>query len=448
MYLEQRDGRPVYKLQDESSVLWYYTELEYWVISQSLGSTSYKVYAESAAADVSGIGSVWKELCNEDWVNSSGLSISMHLADGHTCTDASCQAILHGSQISVACNAGYYVKPAAYAGVHPVCNHDMHFDLACDSATCLFLNNTPFPGGRKCQRGGCFGFSRYPTVDGLQNLTFEREAGIFHTEEAGQLMHTESIVIRCPAGYRVQATSPAQASSPRFAHAVCMSDCSIARVQCRRITCGNFTVPANSVAARSDAVHDISAGTEVGELLYGETLTVSCVGNHRLGAAGMNCSQRGFRVRCGDEGQLEYDDDGLASSSLPAADQTCVPITCQVWLHVWWREHVCIPDETEIGEMTLKSLRPDVTFCGHDCNDNQKLQPYNMRVLVHVCVCLCMHTCCDGFQVSALNVSNAVVSPVQGKVMADDNITVACNPGYRIKPPGYRVALLSSMHMM
>ena len=89
----------------------------------------------------------------------------------------------------------------------------------------------------------------------------------------------------------LQATSPAQASSPRFAHAVCMSDCSIARVQCRRITCGNFTVPANSVAARSDAVHDISAGTEVGELLYGETLTVSCVGNHRLGAAGMNCSQ-------------------------------------------------------------------------------------------------------------------------------------------------------------
>ena len=44
----------------------------------------------------------------------------------------------------------------------------------------------------------------------------------------------------------------------------------------------------------------------------------------------MNCSQRGFRVLCGDEGQLEYDDDGLASSSLRAADQTCVPIECSM----------------------------------------------------------------------------------------------------------------------
>ena len=60
-----------------------------------------------------------------------------------------------------------------------------------------------------------------------------------------------------------------------------------------------------------------------------------------------------------------------------------------------------------------------------------------------MCVCGAhTHTWCDGLQVSALNVSNAVVSPTQGKVMHDDNITVACNPGYRIKPPGYQVALL------
>jgi hypothetical protein len=110
--------------------------------------------------------------------------------------------------------------------------------------------------------------------------------------------------------------------------AVCGSDCSITRVQCQRITCGNFTVPANSMASRSNSVHGISAGTEVDSLLYGETVTVSCAENHRLGAAGMNCSQRGFRVRCGDEGQLEYED-GMASS-LPPAVQTCVPIECIV----------------------------------------------------------------------------------------------------------------------
>ena len=286
----------------------------------SLGSASHDAYADSDAVDVSEIGAAWREWCNGTWVT-SGLSIQLFV-EMPSCEAASCDRIFGGSQVIVACNTGYYVKPAAYAGAHPVCNHDAHFTSRCDSATCLF------PGKHRCERGGCFAFSRYATADGLQNLTFEREAGAFDPELTGQLMHSENLVVRCPVGYRVQATSPAQASSPRFAKAVCGSDCSITRVQCQRITCGNFTVPANSMASRDNSVPGISGGTEVDTLLYGETVTVSCVENHRLGAAGMNCSQRGFRVRCGDEGQLEYED-GMASS-LPPAAQTCVPIECIV----------------------------------------------------------------------------------------------------------------------
>ena len=253
-------------------------------------------------------------------------------------------SVLYDHTASVVCNAGYRVKPRGYQGRYALCKHATNYSYICNGSICQFQllpedahasqmlnmsqNDSTMHFSPACARLGCAGHVAYYTSDGRFPLSFERQGALISTSIDGQLTEGETINVTCPVGYRVQATSPAQASSPRFAKAVCGSDCSITRVQCQRITCGNFTVPANSMASRDNSVPGISGGTEVDTLLYGETVTVSCVENHRLGAAGMNCSQRGFRVRCGDEGQLEYED-GMASLLFPAR-QTCVPIQCNL----------------------------------------------------------------------------------------------------------------------
>jgi len=169
----------------------------------------------------------------------------------------------------------------------------------------------------------------YNTTDNLLPLSFEKDGAEFTSNVDGEVAQGENITVRCPAGYRVAASAPADPAWPTWAHAVCGSDCSIARVECSRITCGNFTVPANSVATRNSTSSAVSpAGSVVADLLYGETLTVTCDAKHRLGAADMSCGQRGFRVRCGDDGELSYV--GNLSSAVAAADQSCVPIECDV----------------------------------------------------------------------------------------------------------------------
>ena len=253
-------------------------------------------------------------------------------------------SVLYNHTAYVVCNAGYRVKPRGYKGRFALCKHATNYSYICNGSICQFQlvpedehaspmlnesqNDSAMSFSPACTRLGCAGQVVYYTSDDRFPLSFERHGALISTSIDGQLTEGETINVTCPVGYRVQATSPAQASSPRSAKAVCGSDCSITRVLCQRITCGNFTVPANSMASRNNSVHGISAGTEVDSLLYGETVTVSCAENHRLGAAGMNCSQRGFRVRCGDEGQLEYED-GMALLLSPTW-QTCMPIQCNL----------------------------------------------------------------------------------------------------------------------
>ena len=226
-----------------------------------------------------------------------------------------------GDTVSFTCKEHHHIKPTGYFGKHPLCSHAASFDLTCNGAIC------DVPSAPVCARKGCVGLAPYLTTDGLRKITFEQDGAAIDPDVDGQLMHNESIMVRCPEGYRVSTSSPADAGLPRGARAICGSDCSIARVECSRLMCGSFTIPAHAVGTREN-ISGIAAGAVLSDLLYGETLLIECDGNYRLGAADMKCSERSFRVRCSEDGELEYV--GSTSSAVVPEGQTCVPIKCDV----------------------------------------------------------------------------------------------------------------------
>jgi len=87
-------------------------------------------------------------------------------------------------------------------------------------------------------------------------------------------------------------------------------------------------VPNHSIAYKSNSTRVLGAGHRL-TLLYGETLSVRCVDNHRIGAADIRCAFR-FDVECRDDGELGYTDYSIQSALVGPSDQSCVPIRCNV----------------------------------------------------------------------------------------------------------------------
>jgi hypothetical protein len=106
----------------------------------------------------------------------------------------------------------------------------------------------------------------------------------------------------CGCGF-VDGNSVVLAYSWRFLGAItqakCRSDCQIQRVECSRVTCGDFQIPDKSVGTRAGASGgggSLAAGDTASGLLFGETLLVDCLENHRLATYTAGCQDRGFQV--------------------------------------------------------------------------------------------------------------------------------------------------------
>ena len=107
----------------------------------------------------------------------------------------------------------------------------------------------------------------------------------------------------CPMGYRVDATLPAQANSTKSASALFGADCRILRVDCSKVTCGDYVAPENSAVLREDQAID-GHGKDV---LYDETLHVTCDGSFHLSSSGFTECARSFMMHCNDKGIILSD---------------------------------------------------------------------------------------------------------------------------------------------
>jgi hypothetical protein len=83
----------------------------------------------------------------------------------------------------------------------------------------------------------------------------------------------------------------------------------------------------NSFATRgSTNVTGSISGTELANLTYGETVTVTCDAGHKL--SDQACNQREFSVTCDGNGMFSYT--GSFSPSTSATSLRCEPVTCDV----------------------------------------------------------------------------------------------------------------------
>ena len=144
----------------------------------------------------------------------------------------------------------------------------------------------------------------------------------------GQLLIGQTLTVTCPMGYRVGSAAYQLPSAPKSATTNCTSTYSITpRVNCSRVTCGDFRVPDNSFASLNDGAQS-PAGTIMHALLYGDEVAVSCLDNHRMSAVDTTCSQRAFRIKCLEDGSWDYVGDN--ASALRPLLQECVPVQCSM----------------------------------------------------------------------------------------------------------------------
>jgi hypothetical protein len=373
--------------------------------------------------------------------------------------------VQYGADIDVRCNAGYYVSSEADSGQLPLCNYSTRVGVKCDDMTCAF------PSQPQCKRPGCYGMAPYKSTDGQKDLVFERSGaridtsidGFLSVELAGQYEVT------CPEGYRVQDSPPAETNSPRSAPAVCGESCHISRVQCSRVSCGDFSVPPVSSAVRVDESTGASLAFTVGEvvpqLLYSETLTVTCNPNYRLGASDTSCDERSFKVTCNDNGKFAYVDVGL-SSKLGPEHMTCVAVECSVG-ELDATAAVRNPARGtlrygESGNVTCNAgyhVKPSSSttagykgvnaLCSHDtrfsltCDGATCRFPQSPVCSRRGCQGLPNYKTTDGLEEISFQLYGKVVDPtIDGQLRDGESFSITCPTGYRVAiAPSAQVSL-------
>ena len=223
----------------------------------------------------------------------------------------------------VECAEHYLVKPSGFAGAHPICGHDGSFTTSCNANTCTFDNS------KSCAKKGCFGLvpGQNQTADGLQSVTFEDSSGVLLTDTGdGFIEWDREVTVKCPAGYRVRRAENmshyANASWPTNSKSSCGATCTLPLVNCTRLSCGVFVLPANSQGTtQAQATYD---GTT--QLLYGESLNVTCAENFHFNSH--SCGVRMMSLTCADDGIMAYSH-GFTSQTSPS-DMSCVPAECNI----------------------------------------------------------------------------------------------------------------------
>ena len=225
-----------------------------------------------------------------------------------------------GERAMIQCANGSHVKPSAYGGANPLSHHPSNFSRTCQAATCSFS------AGSNCKLAGCDGLAPYRTKDGRFPVTsFSLKDGTkVNASEDGRLLIGQSMTVTCPFGYRIAPRQDPEA--PDSGAMECKPDYKIEQLDCIRMTCGDYTVPTNSIGVRNG--DKMSAGTVLRSVLFQERISVTCDANHRLGALDTSCNQRAFEFECGNDGKFFYI--GNTTSFLSVSIMTCDPIRCNM----------------------------------------------------------------------------------------------------------------------
>ena len=88
----------------------------------------------------------------------------------------------------------------------------------------------------------------------------------------------------------------------RFAYSECTSEaCGMTQVTCRRLACGNFTIPPNATAAFGG--NAVSVKEQF--MLFNDTLTITCAEGYILSTSSFEDCEHSYTVRCNDDGHFE-----------------------------------------------------------------------------------------------------------------------------------------------
>lgn len=257
------------------------------------------------------------------------------------------------------CYINYHVKPQGETR-HPICGDAKSFQVPCSG--CDFPDSSLQPS---CQLRGCLGEAMNATEDGLFAIEYTHDdqnlRHLFNDSfPDGAFVIGQEVKASCPTGYRVPTTDvctkeksetlsgvmpeetstvvnceettgptkpvlgvpaftkdnreitrtvkttersgPTQASDNRYAMSMCGHEsCSMTPVTCRRLACGNFSIPANSTGSFKGAI----ALTEPQYLMFNDSLTVTCADNYILDNSDLEQCAYEFTITCTDEGVFE-----------------------------------------------------------------------------------------------------------------------------------------------
>ena len=221
----------------------------------------------------------------------------------------------------VQCNQNYKYKPEGYSGTYASCTHNAFFSNECSFETCTFDTT------KMCTPTGCDALTNAQklTKDGLKDVVFKDVNGnVLIGMGNGLVKHNDVVNMECPVGYRIDTDATlnaANASWPRSASRTCGTDCILPGVVCKRLSCGAFTIPSDSMGSMQDGT-TYATGTEI---LHGEVLTLLCITNFRFPTS---CDTRNISLMCNDDGKFVYT--GGFSSALAPSSMTCVAAACSI----------------------------------------------------------------------------------------------------------------------
>ena len=77
---------------------------------------------------------------------------------------------------------------------------------------------------------------------------------------------------------------------------------------CLPVFCNvNVTIPDEAYGIwNNNLSNTVPAGTLVRGMAYANPLTISCIPQYRLAGRDKECSERGYTIRCGNDGKLHY----------------------------------------------------------------------------------------------------------------------------------------------
>ena len=77
---------------------------------------------------------------------------------------------------------------------------------------------------------------------------------------------------------------------------------------CRPVFCNvNVRIPDNAYGIWNNTISNtVPAGTLVRGMAYDNPLTISCIPQYRLAGRDKACSERGYTIRCDNDGKLRY----------------------------------------------------------------------------------------------------------------------------------------------